>query len=97
MGLFTRLMGVWAEKERLIRRLLKARVACDPSARAMGRGPEFADSVNSLMLMRLPEATIVTCVESWTQLKGQGLSEAAIAQKIASFRGGDSMALASKR
>jgi hypothetical protein len=91
MGLFTRLMGVSAEKERLIRRLLKARVARDPSARAMGQGPEFADSVNSLMLMGLPEATIVTCVESWAQLKGQGLSEAAIAQKIASFRGADSM------
>jgi hypothetical protein len=90
MGFFTRLMGVSAEKEQLMRRLLKARVARDPSARAMGQGPEFADSVNSLVLMGLPEATIVTCVESWAQLRGQGLSEPAIAQKIAAFRGGSS-------
>lgn len=90
MGLFMRLMGVSAQKEQLIRRLLKARVACDPSARARGHGPEFADSVNSLVLMGLPEATIVTCVESWAQLKAQGLTDPAIAQKIAASPGGSS-------
>lgn len=90
MGFFARLMGVSAEKEQLIRRLLKARVARDPSARTMGQGPEFADSINSMMLMGLPEATIVTCIESWAQLKAQGATEAAIARKIGAFRGGAS-------
>ncbi|MCA9287204.1 MAG: hypothetical protein KDA05_01385 [Phycisphaerales bacterium] len=88
MGFFKRLVGMSAEKEQLLRRLLRARVARDPSARAMGQGPEFADSVNSLVLMGLPEGTIVACVESWAQLKKQGLSEPAIAQRIAAVRGG---------
>jgi hypothetical protein len=91
MGLFTRLFGVSAPKEDLMRRLLKARVARDPSARAFGQGPEFADSVNSFVLMGMPEATIVTCVESWAQLRNQGLNESAIAEKIAAFRGGTSL------
>ncbi len=90
MSLFLRLMGVSAKKEQLIRRLLKDRVVRDPSAHAMGQGPEFADSVNSLVLMGLPEATIVTCVESWAQLKRQGFNETDIAQKIAAMRGGSS-------
>lgn len=90
MGFLARLVGVSAEKEQLIRRLLKVRVTRDPFASAMGQGPEFADSVNSLILMGLPEATIVTCVESWAQLKARGLSESAIAQKMAVFREGSS-------
>ena len=90
MGLFSKLMGVSSQKESLIRCLLRQRVSQDPSAAAYGQGPEFADKMPTLMLMGTPEATIVTCVESWAQLKGQGLSEPAIAQKIAAFRGGSS-------
>lgn len=73
-----------------MRRLLKARIERDPSARAMGQGPEVADKLNTLMLMGMPEATIVTCVETWAQLRKQGHSDSMIASKIASFRGGDS-------
>lgn len=88
MAFLSRLMGVSAEKEQLIRRLLKARLARDPSGSKTGHGPAFADTVNSLVLMGLPEATIVTCVESWAQMKKQGLSDVVVAQRISAFRGG---------
>ena len=90
MGLFSKLMGVSGQKESLVRRLLRQRVSQDPSAAAYGQGPEFADKMPTLMLMGTPEATIVTCVETWAKLKQSGQGEAAIASRIASFRGGSS-------
>jgi len=91
MGLFSKLlMGVSAQKESLIRRLLWQRVSQDPAAAAHGQGPEFVDNMPTLILMGTPEATIVTCVETWAKLKQSGQSEATIASRIASFRGGSS-------
>ena len=69
MGLFSKLMGVSGQKESLIRRLLRQRVSQDPTALAYGQGPKFADKMPTLMLMGTPEATIVTCVETWAKLK----------------------------
>lgn len=86
MGLFARLLGLSAEKEHLIRRLLHSRLSSYSSVSGPGRAPDSAYSVNSLLLMGVPEATIVTCVESWAHLKAQGLCDNDIANQIASFR-----------
>jgi len=78
------------QKESLVRRLLKQRITNDPAAAAHGQDAESADSMPVFILMGMAETTIVTCVESWMQLRKQGISDADAAQKIASFRGGAS-------
>lgn len=74
-------------KEDLVRRLLKRRIAEDPNAHALGQTPAFADRLDTFQLMGLPEATIVTCIETWATGSKQGLSEDEIARRIAEFRG----------
>jgi hypothetical protein len=90
VGFLSKLLGVSEQKEALIRRLLKRRIANDPAAAAHGQTADFADTMPTLIIVGMAEATIVTCVESWGQLRGQGMSDADIARKIASFRGGAS-------
>lgn len=84
MGFFARALGIMsAEKEALIRRLILDGI----------RDGYYADSPSAVArlgvvrLMGTPEATIVTCVESWAKLKAQGFDQDAIASKIATFRG----------
>lgn len=86
MGFLNRLMGVSAKKENLMRRLLKERIKSDSSASSHGQGPEYADSVSTMMLIGLPEATIVTCVETWANFNRQGRSEQEAAAAIAQHR-----------
>ena len=71
----------------LIRRLLRERISNDPSAAAFGQTAAFADGLSALELMAFPEATVVTCVETWAQGRAQRRSDADIARLIASFRG----------
>jgi hypothetical protein len=88
VGLFSKLFGMADGKVNLIRALLRQRIAIDPTAKRLGQTPAFADEMPTMMLMGLPEATIVTCVESWAQMRGQRVPDAEIARRIASFRGG---------
>lgn len=80
------MMGVSAKKENLIRRLLRERIEDDPSAAEFGQDASFAGKMPVTMLLGMPEATIVTCVESWAELKKQGIKNAEIAKRIAAFR-----------
>ena len=75
------------DKESLIRRLLKRRIAQDPNAHALGQTPAFADRIDTFQLMGMPEATIVTCVETWGALTRDGMTEDDIARWIAQYRG----------
>ena len=56
------------------------------------------NSLSESVLMGLPEATIVTIVETYWQLKGQGVSEEEILEKIENHRAslGDSGTLPSQ-
>jgi len=80
-------LGRTDDKESLIRRLLKRRIAEDPNAKALGQTTAFADRIELFQLMGLPEATIVTCVETWATLARQGVGEDEIARRIAAHRG----------
>lgn len=82
-----KLVGGSGDKESLIRRLLKRRIAQDPNAHALGQTPAVADDLGTQQLMGLPEATIVTCVETWAVLSREGLSQDEIARRIAQHRG----------
>lgn len=86
MGLLTRMLGGSNEKLGLIRRLLKERIRTDPNAKQFGQDESFADSIPDRQLLGLPEATIVTCVESWSSLRKRGLADGEVVLKIAAFR-----------
>ncbi len=59
----------------LVRSLAKERVSGDPMAEAMGFNAAMVDSLNRNLLAGLPEAGIVTNVETYLSLKQQGLSD----------------------
>lgn len=85
-SLFESLSGGGA-KNQMVRDLLKHRIAEDPGARMRGQVPELADSLTPAQLMSLPEATIVTCVETWAALSRQGIGEPEIVKRITLHRG----------
>lgn len=75
------------DKEALIRRLLKHRIDSDPNARALGQAQAIADGLDAFQLLALPEATIVTCVETWAVLARRGCGEDEVVRRIGEFRG----------
>jgi len=74
--------GVRPDKIELIRNLTKKRVENDPIASMLGD----IDSLPETMLMGLPEATIVTIVETWAILRKQGMGEEEILRRIEDYR-----------
>lgn len=63
-------------KIKLIRAFIKKRTIQDPMAVALGYTPDMADALPIPILMGMPEATLVTIVESYAILKRQGLNDA---------------------
>jgi hypothetical protein len=74
--------AVILNKMELIRNLAKKRIHNDPNLSM----PENVNSLSEYMLMGLPEATIVTIVETYWQLNNQGLSEKEILETIENHR-----------
>ena len=81
-GFSTPFGGANSDKIELIKNLVIKRVQNDPIASMLGD----IDSLSETMLMGLPEATIVTIVETWAMLKKQGVSEEEILQRIEAHR-----------
>src|SRR5689334_23198210 len=83
MGLFNRLFGSKKKsrqptlelKAKLIRSLIKKRVLQDPLAAQSGYTAEMVDTLPEVMLMGLPEATIVAIVDAFAELRAKGLNE----------------------
>ena len=81
-------MGLWklpigggrSSKEELIRNLVKKRVSNDPMASRM------VDSIDALHLICLPEANIVTIVETYALMKQLGASDQQIFDSIETHR-----------
>ena len=71
-----------SDKIELIRNLAKKRVQNDPIASMLGD----IDNLSEVMLMGLPEATIVTIVETWAILRKQGMGEEEILKRIEAHR-----------
>ncbi len=71
-----------AKKIELIKTLAKKRVQNDPIASMLGDINELPETI----LMSLPEATIVTIVETWAILKAQGVPEEDILKRIEAHR-----------
>lgn len=68
---------VSSDKIELIRNLVRRRVQNDPIASMLGN----INSLTESMLIGLPEATIVTIVETYWKMKNQGLSDKEIHER----------------
>lgn len=73
-------------KADLIRQLAKARVKGDSAAKLFGVTPESIDQLPLVELMGLPEATVVTIAETYSQMKSQGLPDTEILNLIEAHR-----------
>lgn len=68
MRIFGKLFGKGMSKEKLIKSLVRKRIQDDPFAKVLGID---VDALSDLELMGLPEATIVTIVETYYMMKHQ--------------------------
>jgi len=73
------------DKIKLIKNLAKKRFLNDPIAQVLSV-VEYIDSLPDTQLMGLPEATIVTIVETYWQSRNQGLSDKEIFEAIENHR-----------
>jgi len=74
-----------SNKIKLIKNLAKKRFQNDPIAQAFSV-VEYIDGLPDTKLMGLPEATIVTIVETYWQLRDQGLSDKEVLEAIENHR-----------
>jgi hypothetical protein len=82
-GIFGKLFGKGMSKEDLIKNLVRKRIQNDPIAKMLGNVDDLPDSV----LMGLPEATIVTIVETYCVMKQQAnLPDEVILEAIEAHR-----------
>ena len=86
MGLFDRLFARKSSKIGLIRNLLKARLQNDAMARTTGVTPALVDQQSDEDMLGTPEATIVTIVESYIQLRQLGFPDSEILTRIENHR-----------
>jgi len=73
-------------KMQLIRKLLKARLSSDPTATLAGVTPDLVDEQSDQDVLGTPEATAVTIVESYIQMRRLGLLESQILARIENHR-----------
>lgn len=87
MGFLKKLFGGGASsKEELIKNLAKTRIRTDPMARRMGYDESMIDSLETMQLMGIPEAAIVTIVETYALSLKSGAPESAILEHIENHR-----------
>jgi len=86
MGLLNKLFGGGSSKEDLIRNLAKKRVRNDPTASQLGFDEKMVDSLGTMQLHGLPEAAIVTIVETYALSLKSGAPEEAILNYIENHR-----------
>ena len=86
MSLFGKLFGRKRTKIGLIRDLAKYRICNDNTLRQSGLTADVIDSEPDLSILGLPEATLVTIVETYIGLKKQGVPDTEIFSLIEAHR-----------
>ena len=85
MGFLFNLFGIMShQKEELLRHLVKEGILTEIYSPASTASEAY--TMSCLKLLGTPQSTIVTCVESWAQLRLQGFDDVAISHKIAAYR-----------
>ena len=89
MGLFNKILSGGVDKKALIKNLIKYRVQNDSilaSKYPKEFNEEMVNSLSGFKLLGFPEATIVTIVETWSNLSKKGVPEDEIFFKIERHR-----------
>jgi hypothetical protein len=87
MGFINSLFGGGKpSKNDLIKKLAKDRINTDPMAESMGFNESMIDSLGTMELMGIPEAAIVTIVETYVLSLKSGAPEEAILNHIENHR-----------
>ena len=87
MGFLSNLFsGGKPNKENLIKNLAKERIKADPLAESMGFSESMIDTLGTIELMGIPEAAIVTIVETYALSLKSGAPEKAILNHIENHR-----------
>ncbi len=87
MGFLKKLFGGGRlDKEDLIQGLVKKRIREDPLAESLGYDESMVDSLGTMELMGIPEAAIVTIVETYALSLKSGAPEEAILNHIENHR-----------
>jgi len=87
MGILSKLFGGSStNKNKLIKNLVKERIGSDPMAASIGFNKSMVDSLTDFQLAGLPEATIVTIIETWDILSKKGVPEEEILERIEAHR-----------
>ena len=87
MGFIKNLFGGGKpSKNELIKNLAKERIRTDPLAESMGFSESMIDSLGAMQLMGIPEAAIVTIVETYALSLKSGAPEEAILNHIENHR-----------
>lgn len=87
MGFLTNLFGGGkSSKEELIKELAKERIKTDPLAESMGFSEDMIDSLGTMELMGIPEAAIVTIIETYALSLNSGAPEDATLNHIENQR-----------
>ncbi|HEY8327612.1 MAG TPA: hypothetical protein VIO59_04070 [Rhodanobacter sp.] len=73
-------------KEQLIRAMAALRIRADPTAEMMGYSERMLDELSKEQIFSLPEATLVTIVETFVGLRHQGMPGRQAIDAIESFR-----------
>lgn len=85
MSIFSKLFG-GVDRGALTRELVRLRIRSDPTAAAMGFNESMADSISSLQLAGVPEASIVAIVQTYVSLNKRGVPDAEIFRSIETHR-----------
>ena len=78
--------GQALDKLKLVRSFVKKRVIQDPLAAVHGYSPQMVNQLPQAVLSGLPEATLVSIVESFATLKQQGVSDTEALRRIEAHR-----------
>ena len=86
MGFLKKMFGAGLNKDDLIRSLAKNRISEDPLASSMSYDESMVDSLGAMELAGIPEAAIVTIVETYALSKKSGASDSDIFDHIEAHR-----------
>lgn len=87
MGIFSSLFGRKPDKkEALIRAIAALRIRTDPASKMMGYNESMLDKLSMEQIYMLPEASIVTMVETFVELRRKGIPARQVIEAIEQFR-----------
>jgi len=86
MGFLGKLLGGTGSKTGFIRSLVKQRISSDSAAQSAGFTLDMVDSLSGMQIRSLPEAGILSNVETYLKMKKLGATDLDVFQRIEAHR-----------